>query len=79
MIDLRTCEKGDLLVSKHGLMLKYVQALPEENYFDHEVEYVGIDCGNGTRTHEGYVFRNKRLPEDHDIVKIISWKEIFEG
>lgn len=78
MVDLRTCDKGDLLVSKHGLMLRYVGPLPEENYFDHEVEYIDIDCGNGTRTHEGYVFRKKRLPEDQDIVKIIKWSKLFE-
>jgi len=80
-VDLRICEKGDILITVHGLMLKYVGPLPEENYFDHEVEYPEENVGYGTRTHEGYVFRKKRLPEDQDIAKIIKkkdWKKIFE-
>ncbi len=80
MVDLRTCENGDILVSKHGLILTYVGPLEDGHYFDHQVRYKS-ELGNphyGSRTHEGYVFRNNRLPEDHDIVKIIKWKEIFK-
>ena len=76
MVDLRTCEKGDMLVSQHGLVLRYVEELTGSNYLDHSVMYP--DGSPGTRTHDGYVFRKKRAPEDHDIIKIVKWKEIFE-
>ena len=75
MVDLRDCKPGDKLLSKHGLMLTYVRALPEENYMDHEVRYPNISPyfgGTGTRTHDGFVMRRKRLPEDHDVVEIIK-------
>lgn len=74
-IDLRNCKPGDQLISKHGLMLTYVRALPEEDYFDHEVKYPNISPyygSTGTRTNEGFVFRKNRLEDDHDIVEIIS-------
>jgi hypothetical protein len=75
MVDLRDCKPGDQLISKHGLMLIYVRALPEGNYMDHEVKYPNISPyfgSTGTRTHEGFVMRKSRLPEDHDIVEIIK-------
>ena len=71
-VDLRDCNPGDILISAHGLKMKYVRPLSEDDYYDHEVEYLEKGLGNGTRTHDGYVFRNKRLPEDHDIVQIIK-------
>jgi len=72
MIDLRTCKKGDLLVSKHGSILEYVAPLPDGNLYDHEVMYP--DGSGGTRLHDGYTFRNpeRRLPTDHDIIAIID-------
>jgi hypothetical protein len=70
MVDLRECKAGDKLVSKHGLILTYVRALPEDAYMDHEVQYP--DGGWGTRTHDGFVMRKKRLEIDHDIVEIIK-------
>jgi hypothetical protein len=36
-VDLRTCEPGDLLVSRHGEYLTYVEPLRDENYMDHNV------------------------------------------
>lgn len=72
MVDLRTCKKGDILISSHGDKLIYVGTLPEKHYYDHEVEYTDPAKGNGSRTHDGFVFRENRIPEtDHDIVKII--------
>jgi hypothetical protein len=74
-VDLRTCKKGDILISALGAKLKYVKPLSEEDYMDHEVEYIDPMKGNGSRTHDGYVFRKKRIPEtDHDIVDIIMSK-----
>ena len=72
-IDLRECTPGDILISSLGAKLRYVKPLSPDNYMDHEVEYLEPNKGNGTRTHEGYVFRKIRKPEfDHDIVKIIK-------
>lgn len=70
-VDLRTCKPGDKLVSKHGMILEYVEPMAPEDYYDHKVRYP--DGSPGTRTHEGFVYRNigRRLPEDHDIVAII--------
>ena len=73
-IDLRNCKPGDKLLSKHGLLLEYVGPLLEEDYFDHAVKYPNISPyfgSSGTRTHDGFVFRKKRLEEDHDIVEIL--------
>jgi len=69
-VDLRTCEPGDLLVSRHGEYLTYVEPLPDEDYMDHRVMYSnGV---YGSRTHDGYVYRKKREESDHDIVAIIK-------
>ena len=74
-VDLRECEKGDILISALGSELIYVGPLPESNYYDHEVKYTDPLKGNGTRTHDGYVMRHNRLPDiDHDIVQIIKKK-----
>jgi hypothetical protein len=72
-IDLRNCKPGDKLISKHGLVLTYVKPLPESDYMDHEVKYpdeAPYNGGYGSRTHYGYVMKN-RLESDHDIVEII--------
>jgi hypothetical protein len=37
---------------------------------DHEVKYP--DGSRGTRTHDGFTFRNDRRPEDEDIVEILK-------
>ena len=71
-VDLRTCKKGDTLISALGAELEYDRPCTESEYMDHLVKYKDEDKGQGTRTHDGYVFENNRKPEtDHDIVKII--------
>jgi len=71
-IDLNTCKPGDKLLSKHGMILTYVEKHSGvcSKDFPHEVMYP--DGSNGTRTDDGHVFNIKRLPEDHDIVEILS-------
>ena len=69
-VDLRTCEPGDLLVSRHGEYLTYVEPLRDENYMDHMVMY--SNGAYGSRTHDGYVYRKKRKESDHDIVAILK-------
>ena len=72
-VDLRDCDEGDILISALGGVLKYIRPTEEDNYYDHHVEYLDGDLGDGTRTHDGYVFRKNRKPEtDHDIVRIIK-------
>jgi len=83
-IDLRNCKKGDILISTHGAKLEYISPTPwkQYTYLDHVVRYIEDINGTpftknnyGTRTHDGFVFRNKRIPEfDHDIAKIITKK-----
>ena len=80
-IDLRTCKKGDILISSHGAKLEYISPTPWKyhSYLDHVVRYIEDKYGNsfgdenyGTRTHDGFVFAKNRKPEtDHDIVEII--------
>ena len=57
-MDLRTCEPGDLLVSRHGEYLTYVEPLSDDNYMDHRVMY--SNGAYGSRTHDGYVYRKKK-------------------
>ena len=72
-VDLRTCKKGDILISSHNKRLKYIRPTSEHEYLDHVVEYEDSNLGQGTRTHDGYVFKLNRKPEiDEDIVKIIN-------
>ncbi len=70
MVDLRECKAGDKLLSRHGLVLEYVRVLPEGDYMDHEVKYPNGSFGS--RTHDGFVFRKKRMEIDHDIVEILK-------
>jgi hypothetical protein len=80
-IDLRNCKKGDILISSQGSKLEYVSPTPwkSHQYLDHVVKYIEDKDGNsmgdenyGTRTHDGFVFAKKRIPEtDHDIIEVI--------
>jgi hypothetical protein len=70
MVDLRTCKPGDKLLTKHGTVLTYVRPLPENDYYDHVIEYP--NGAGGTRMHDGHVFRHDRREEDEDIVEILG-------
>ena len=81
-IDLNTCKKGDILISRHGATLEYIGKTPigVYTYLDHVVRYIKDKDGKsfgeneyGTRTNDGFVYAMKRIPEiDHDIVEIIK-------
>lgn len=77
-VDLRNCKRGDKLISNHGEVLTYIGKAPEGSYYDHEVAYDKPGLGNGTRTNEGYVFKHNRLPQDHDIEKVIPLEEWYK-
>ena len=72
MVDLTRCKPGDKLRSKHGMILTYVKRLPEGSYYDHMIQYP--DGSFGTRTNEGFTYRNisSRLETDHDVVEILK-------
>jgi hypothetical protein len=86
-IDLRNCQKGDILISSKGAVLEYVCPTPwqEYTYLDHVVRYIEDQYGGkfkkvnfGTRTNDGFVFAKNRIPEtDHDIVKIYYKRNIL--
>jgi len=81
MVDLRTCDKGDILISRHGKMLRYLRPTYCGEYLDHIVQYIDKEGykGLGSRTHDGYVFLKNRKPEtDHDIINIIKISKIFQ-
>jgi len=71
-----------MLISSLGGVLKYVNCLAEVDYMDHVVEYIWVPGeqgirGRGSRTNDGYTFRNKRNPMiDHDIVAIIPYEVV---
>ena len=69
-IDLRNCVAGDKLISKHGTVLEYVGLNPAGIYYEHMVKYPNGSAG--TRTHDGYVYRNMRKDTDEDIVRIVK-------
>lgn len=71
MVDLNKCKPGDKLLSKHGIILTYVEKLPNRSYYEHKVKYP--DGSFGTRMNNGYVYRNplRRQAADHDIIKIL--------
>jgi len=74
MIDLRQCQPGDKLLTKHGTTLVYVEQLADSHHCDHLIKYP--NGGGGFRTHSGHVFRNPsvRMDEDEDIVEILTTK-----
>ena len=71
-VDLRQCNPGDKLLTKHGTIMEYVG--PNDSYFHtvfpHRVKYPNGEFGS--RTDEGWVFRFNRRPEDEDIVEILK-------
>jgi hypothetical protein len=83
-IDLRNCKEGDILITSLGGVCEYLSPLDESDYFDHKIKYLHIpddtiaigDSCEGSRTHDGFVFRKNRIPKtDHDIVKVLTKKE----
>lgn len=79
---LEDCEPGDILISKHGNIYEFIKHLPEDDYYDCEVqsiffdgEYKGNIVGPGSRLLDGRVFKNNRMHSDDDVIKVIPKKE----
>lgn len=79
MIDLRKCKKGDILISQHGAAFVYVEYV-KGDYFPHIIKNIGALDSEGycSRLDNGRVFKNKSLPEDHDIVRVIKKKAFLK-
>ena len=70
-VDLRKCKPGQRLLTKNGLVVKYVNCI-KDFHFPHQIEYE--NGGVGSRTDEGWVLRNAPLPSDEDIIYIFPMK-----
>jgi len=77
VIDLNTCKEGDILLCSNGAKLKYLRKTTESEYLDHYVQYIELPDGTkpeksyGTRTNDGFVFKNIRKPStDQDVIEI---------
>ena len=81
-IDLNECEKGDILISTHGAILEYEGKTEDWEYLPHRIKYISSEdplkplSGYGTRTNDGFVFKNNRIPSDHDISRIIKKEDL---
>jgi hypothetical protein len=69
MVDLRTCVNGQKLLTTHGKILTYVGKSVPEDYYDHRILYP--DGGQGSRTHDGFVFRHNRQDTDENVIEIL--------
>ena len=76
IIDLNTCEEGDILICSTGAKLEYVQKTGMNAYYEHLVKYIELPDGTkpkdsfGTRTNDGFCFRKNRRPDDHNVIAI---------
>lgn len=78
--DMNQCKPGDFVISKLGALFEYVGKWPQDQEnipkfmhstletFPHLLKVPYSQKNYVTRTDEGFVYSNKRLPEDHDIV-----------
>lgn len=86
-VDLSQCNPGDLLLTSKGSILKYLRPTNENEYLDHKVQYIWTpelgfcELDNvGTRTNDGFVFKNNRIPEtDHDVVAILPGHSVVNN
>ena len=81
-IDLRKCEKGDILVLKDGSLAEYVEHR-EGEYFPHIIKYLGKNVRKGSRNDDGSMFKNNRREEDLDVVLVfkkgVNKKELLKN
>lgn len=81
-IDLRKCEKGDILVLKDGSLAEYIEHI-EGEYFPHIIKYLNKNMGKGSRDDDGSMFKNNRREEDLDVVLVfkkgVNKKELLKN
>lgn len=66
-VDLTKCKVGQKLLTNKGDIVKYMGKSNDET-FPHEVKFKNGD--RGTRTDEGWAYKNNPLPTDKDIIYI---------
>ena len=81
-IDLRKCEKGDILVLKDGSLAEYVE-YREYEYFPHIIKYLDKNLGKGSRNGDGSLFKNNKRDDDLDVVLVfkkgVNKKELLKN
>ena len=81
-INLRKCEKGDILVLKDGSLAEYIEHR-EGEYFPHIIKHLSRNAGKGSRDDDGSMFKNNKLDEDLDVVlvfkKEVNKKELLKN
>ena len=81
-IDLRKCEKGNILVLKDGSLAEYIEHR-EGEYFPHIIKYLNKNMGKGSRDDDGSMFKNNRREEDLDVVLVfkkgVNKKELLKN
>lgn len=65
MINLNLCEPGDRLLTDKDTILTYMGPSGVPDY-PHAIQYA--NGGYGTRLDNGYVYRNRRLPTDENVI-----------
>ena len=81
-INLRKCEKGDILVLKDGSLAEYVE-YREYEYFPHIIKYLDKNLGKGSRNGDGLLFKNNKRDDDLDVVLVfkkgVNKKELLKN
>ena len=81
-INLRKCEKGDILVLKDGSLAEYVE-YREYEYFPHIIKYLDKNLGKGSRNGDGSLFKNNKRDDDLDVVLVfkkgVNKKELLKN
>ena len=81
-INLRKCEKGDILVLKDGSLAEYIEHR-EDEYFPHIIKHLNKNMGKGSRDDDGSMFKNNRREEDLDVVLVfkkgVNKKELLKN
>ena len=81
-INLRKCEKGDILVLKDGSLAEYVEHR-EGEYFPHIIKHLNKNIGKGSRNGDGSLFKNNKRDDDLDVVLVfkkgVNKKELLKN
>lgn len=68
IVNMKSCVPGQKLITRMGKVFEYVEYCPD-SVFPHTVATDGHH--RGTRTDEGWTFRNNPLYTDEDIIYIV--------
>ena len=81
-INLRKCEKGDILVLKDDSLAEYIEHR-EGEYFPHIIKHLNKNMGKDSRNDDGSVFKNNKREDDLDVVLVfkkgVNKKELLKN